>query len=260
MSDADKSLDPTPHRRQRAREQGHVAKSQDLSSALVLLLGLIVLLLLGKGLITFLVRFTQRQIGGEWLTEDLQFGAGEAATQWNVTLYSLAGHVLPILGVLVAIAVAVSVVQVGFLFLPQRLAFDVTRLSPMRGMGRIFSLDGLAKLVFGLLKIAVIAVVAGVSLYGQRGTILGLSGLEAPQMAAGLLEIVLWTTIKIAVALFILGIVDYAFQRWKHERDLRMTPQELREELRNLEPSREVTARRKQLRREMVAGRKEMRE
>ncbi len=255
MADADKSLDPTPHRRQRAREQGHVARSQDLGSALILLVGLLFLLMLGKGLLVFLVRFTQQQIGGGWLAEDLQFGPGDAAAQWNVTLYSLAGQVLPILGVLLATAIAVGVVQVGFLFLPQRLAFDPARLSPMRGMERIFSLDNLARLVFGLLKIVVILGVAAVSLYGQRGTILGLSTLEARTMAAGLLEIVVWTSIKIAVALFILGIADYGFQRWKHERDLRMTPQELREELRNLEPGREVSDRRKQLRRKMMRKR-----
>jgi len=69
------------------------------------------------------------------------------------------------------------------------------------------------------------------------------------------MEILLWTTIKIGIALLVLAILDYGFQRWKHEQDLKMTPQEVREELRNLEGDPHIIARRKAVQRQLVLNR-----
>ena len=68
-------------------------------------------------------------------------------------------------------------------------------------------------------------------------------------------QILLGTTMKIGVALFILAILDYGFQRWKHEQDLRMTPQEMREEMKNLEGNPQMIARRRQVQRQLATQR-----
>ena len=68
-------------------------------------------------------------------------------------------------------------------------------------------------------------------------------------------QILLWTGLKIGVALLILSILDYGFQRWKHERDLRMTPQEMREEMKNLEGNPQMIARRRQVQRQLAMHR-----
>ena len=68
-------------------------------------------------------------------------------------------------------------------------------------------------------------------------------------------QIVLWTAMKIGAALLVLAILDYAYQRWRHEQDLKMTPQELREELKNLEGDPQLIARRKQAQRNLAVGR-----
>ncbi len=83
------------------------------------------------------------------------------------------------------------------------------------------------------------------ALYGQRMTILRLTELSVAEIAAYLLETLLWTCLKIAVVLVILALLDFAFQRWKYSRDLRMTPQEIREEMKNLEGNPQVAARRR---------------
>lgn len=250
--DADKSQEPTPHRRQQAREQGHVAKSQDLGSAALLLLGLLSLLILGGGLIDFLGQYCRRQLGGgAWLSADPDF----AVAEWNWTLSALAGTVLPIFGVLLLGAVGVNLIQIGFLFLPERVSPDITRLDPIKGLRRLFSLTSAARLAFGIFKILVIAAVAFVSLYDERETILGLSGLAVPEIALYLLQILFWTTVKIGVALLILALLDYGFQRWKYEQDIRMTPREVREEMKNLEGNPEVIARRRQVQRQLALTR-----
>jgi flagellar biosynthesis protein FlhB len=248
----DKTQDATPHRRRQAREEGQVARSQDLGSAVLLLLGLMCLLFLGGGLIEYLGQYTRGQLGGAaWLRADGQFVAAE----WTATLASLARHLLPIMGILFVGAVLVNMLQVGILFLPQKLAPDLTRIDPIKGFGRVFSLAGVMRLTFGVFKIAVIAGVALGSLYGERETILAMTGLAVPEIGRYLLEILLWTSLKIGLALFVLAILDFAFQRWKHEQDIRMTTQEVREEMKNLEGNPEVIARRKHVQRQVALNR-----
>ncbi len=248
----DKSQEATPHRRQQAREQGQVARSQDLGSAVLLIAGLLVLLAMGKSLIDFVAGYTRRQLGEEaWLAADVDF----AVAQFNGTLVALARPLLPILGLLLLAAVAVNVAQVGMLFLPAKLAPDLTRLDPIKGLQRIFSWAGVMRLLLGIFKIAVIVAVAAASLHGHRHTILGLARLEIGEIAVFLLDVLLWTALKIGLALLVLAIVDYAFQHWKHEKDLRMTTQEVREEMKNLEGNPQVAARRRAVQRQLALNR-----
>ena len=251
MSDhaGDKSLEPTPHRRQQARREGHVAKSQDLGSAVMLLSGVVILMVLGGGLVGFFVNYCRSQLGGQpWLAANTEF----VTAQWNATLWTLARYLLPILGLLCLAGVAVNVLQTGFLWLPQRVSFELSRISPIRGWQRIFSSAGMVHLGFGLVKLMVVFVVAGVVLYNQREALLGLIALPPAALAAQMAQILLWTTLKIGAALLVLAILDYAYQRWRHEQDLKMTPQELREELKNLEGDPQQKARRKQMQRSLA--------
>ncbi len=250
--DAEKSQEPTQHRRQQARQQGQVAKSQDLGSAVLLILGLVCLMMLGGGLNDFLGGYSRRQLGGDaWLSIDLDF----AVSEWNWAVSALARTLLPIFGILLLGAVGVNLMQVGFLFLPEKLAPDITRLDPIKGLRRLFSLTNAVRLAFSLFKILVIAAVAFASLYQQRDTILGLTGLAVPEIAQYLVEILFWTAAKIALALLILALLDYAFQRWKHEQDIKMTPREMREEMKNLEGNPEIIARRRQVQRQLAQNR-----
>ena len=248
----DKSQEPTQHRRQKARQDGMVPKSQDLGSAVLLLVGMLALLISGGGLVEFIARYTERQLSGEaWLQGDLDL----AMSQWDVTIEGLSGSLMPIFGLLLLAAVLINLAQVGFLFVPSKLNPDISRLDPLKGLRRLFSVSSVARLGFGIFKIFVIAAVAFVSLYGERATILGLTNLEIPQVSYYLVQILVWTTIKIGLALLVLALFDYAFQRWKHEQDLKMTPQEVREEMKNLEGDPQIIARRRAVQRQLVLNR-----
>jgi len=250
--DGEKSQEPTQHRRQKAREQGQVAKSQDLASAALLILGLSSLMMLGHRFVDFLGLFCRRQLGGKaWLSTDVDF----AVITSRGIFWETARVILPIMGLLLLGAIAVNLLQMGFLFLPQKLAPDITRLDPLKGLKRIFSLTNLMKLVFGIFKILVIATVAFASLYGERDTILGLTSMGIPKIAAYLVHIIFWTALKIGLALLILAILDYAFQRWKFEQDIKMTPQEVRDEMKNLEGNPQIRARRRQVQRQLAMNR-----
>ena len=206
----------------------------------------------GGGLVEYLVQYSRQQLGGDaWLSAD----AAAAAFHCNQTLWGLGRYLLPLFGLLLVAGVAVNLAQVGFLFLPEKLAPDITRLDPLQGMKRIFSLPGVMRLAFGLVKLVIVATVALVSLYNQRTAILGLGAMSVPEIALFTAQVLLWTGVKIGVALLVLAILDYGFQRWKYERDLRMTPQEMREEMKNLEGNPQMIARRRQVQRQLAMHR-----
>ena len=248
----DKTHEATPYRREKAREEGQVVKSQDLGSAAVLLAGLLVVWYFGRTLADFFAEMVKQYLGGEaWLATDvqtvshsmLQVGAG------------LAQYLLPILGLFVLAAVLVQLGQVGFLYLPQKVAFDLARINPLANVGRIFSLTSAVHLGFGLLKVGLILIVALWCLWAERGRLMGLVELSAAQIAAYLFDVTMWTGIKIAAALLLLALLDYGFLFWKHEQDLRMTTQELREELKQQQGDPQIDSRRKQVQRQLVLNR-----
>ena len=250
----EKQHDPTPHRRQKAREEGRVSKSQDLAAALLLLLGLMLLASLGAGLVEFLGRLTKRQfsVGGM-----IQPNIASALAEWKLIVTELARVMLPILGLLLVGAILVHVLQTGLLLTPSRIMPDLNRLNPLKGLANIFSIQNFFKLLINIFKIIFIASVAGLSLYADHEGILKMADMSLESSAIFLLDLLFWTTIKISVALLILALADYAFQRWKNEQDLKMTTQELHDEMKNLEGDPHVRAQRKAVQRQLAMDRLE---
>ncbi len=251
-SASDKSQDATPHRRQQAREEGQVAQSPDLASAGMLIAGLLILLLLGGQLVEFFARLAQHQLGSDgWLELDTGF----LISQYHAILLELAQSLAPVLGLMLVAAVLVHVLQTGLLWAPDHVMPDIERINPLSGFQRLFSISSAVRLFMGLFKVAIVSLVAFWSLYHRRDEILGVAALDLPQIAAFVVDITLWTSLKIAMALVVLAIIDYGYQRWKYEQDLRMTPQEVREEMKNLQGDPQVVARRRQVQRQLALHR-----
>lgn len=248
----EKTQPATPHRRQKAREEGHVSKSHDLSSAILLIGTVIGLMVVGEKIGEFILGLTNRYLGGEaWLSIDTNTTIHELL----VLIFGLAEVLLPILGLMVVLAVVINVAQTGFLFLPNKLSFDLQRINPAQGIKRIVSISSLMRLTFGLLKVLIVTAVAYWVVWSEFQTILKLANFEIREMTAFLFELLCWTVVKIGSALLLLALLDYAFQRWKYERDLRMTPQEVHEEIKNLQGDPQVTARRRTVQRHLALNR-----
>jgi flagellar biosynthesis protein FlhB len=248
----DKTHEATPYRRQKAREEGQVVRSQDLASAALLIGGLLILWYFSRGLAESLGHLTREHLGGAaWLNLDSQ-----AAVHHSLFLASrLAVSVLPVLGLLLLGAILTHMGQFGFLYLPQKLALDWQRISPLQNYGRIFSLTNAVHLGFGLLKVLLIVTVAAVSLWAERSRLMNLPSQSIVEIGVYLMNVLLWTSLKIGGALAILALFDYGYQYWKHEQDLRMTTQELKEEIKTQQGDPQVAARRKQIQRQMILRR-----
>src|SRR5262245_37898929 len=248
----DKSFEPTAHRRQEAREKGQVVFSQDLGSAAILLLAALVLMMFGGAMVDFAARFMRSQLGD---IDSLAITQQTFTHQSYGIAISLAGVVLPVMGLMMLGGVLTNVLQVVFLWLPDKIAPDISRLSPLDGLQRIFSLSGTMRLGFGLFKVLIVSLVSAAVMWHRWNDILRASALDMGQLGKFLIDISLSTLLWVGVALVILAILDYALHWWKHEQDLRMTHQEVREEMKNLQGDPHIVARRRSIQRQMVLNR-----
>jgi flagellar biosynthetic protein FlhB len=248
----EKSHEATAHRRQEATEQGQVVRSQDLVSAALLIVALSVLLYCGSEIAKFLARLMRAALGGEPL---FAIDRDTIVNQWFAILQELGLVMLPLLGALVAAAIAINLAQVGFLFLPNKVGFDISHIDPMKGVSRIFSMSNVMRLVFGLVKIAVISAVAVWCVWGKQNELMAIAALDVGPLSHYVVEAVLWTGMKIGLAILLIAALDYGYQKWKYEKDLMMTTEEMKEEMKNLQGDPHIIARRKQVQRQMVLNR-----
>jgi flagellar biosynthetic protein FlhB len=250
--DAEKTHDATPHRRQEAREQGEVARSADLAAAVVLVAALGLLYTWWPMMLDFLGSFATTQLGGDaWLDADQEtFVVHMRGLLWELT--KVLG---PLFALVMLAGIGANLMQFGLLFLPEKLMPDLKRLDVLAAAARIFSMQNLVKLGFGMLKIVLVVVVAYYELKDQIDDVLALSALSLPQTATFAISVLFWTTFKIAAALLVLALVDFGFQWWRHEQDLKMSTQELRDEMKNTQGDPQIIARRRQAQRQLVQNR-----
>jgi flagellar biosynthetic protein FlhB len=251
-SAGEKSFEATPHRRQEAREQGQVVFSQDLASAAMLMLAVVLLMMLGGAVLEFFAKLIQQQLSE---AAEIQASQESLVNAWVHITYAAGMVLLPILGLLMLGGVLVNIFQIGLLWLPDRVAPDFSRVSLFAGVKRIFSLSGTARLGFGVVKVLIVAGVAFGVLWMRWDDVLRSSGLEVAKIGKLLIDIAISTALWVALALLILALFDYGLQRWKHEQDLRMTHQQVRDEMKNQQGDPQLIARRRAVQRQMVMHR-----
>lgn len=248
----EKTQDATPHRRDEARKQGQVAYSQDLGSAALLIVGVLLIRYWGEAMAEMAGNFMRHQLGS---VGPLTMHPADAIAHSQQIFDSWAESLLPILGLLAVAGVLSSIFQTGLLFVPDRLAPDINRLNPLSGLKRILSLTGAVKLGFGMFKITVVSVVAATVVYLRHAQVLFSSGFDTGELALFMIDIVLSTALWVGVALFVLALFDFAYQKWKHEQDLKMTHREVLDEMKNLQGDPQIIARRRAVQRQMALNR-----
>lgn len=243
---------PTQRKREEARKQGQVAVSNDLVSGLLLLVGVIVLTMQGGSMAGQLIDVVRWFFLNHSRMELEVLGSQRLAIQ----LLQQGGELIgTLLGVLFVAGVAVGLVQVGFHITPDLLSFNWERLSPATGWGRLFSMASLVKVVTSLLKIAVMVALAWWVLRGKAAEVVSLGQGTLASAVARAWDITMRLAQAIAGALVLIGVADYAYQRFRLEQSLRMTKEELKEELKHEEGDPHVRARIRRLQREAAQRR-----
>ncbi len=232
---------PDPRRRQEAREKGQVARSQDLPAA-VLLLGCVVALhALGPHILNTLLQTYATLLGSDAARPQ------EVIQLLPMVMKSIAMATLPILLLGVLFVTVANLAQVGWILSTDPLMPDVNRLNPVNGLMKLMDLQALVRLGMGAAKMALVAAVAAGTLWQMRHGILYSAHLGVGALLGYSGEIIYTLCLRLAVALLVLAIIDYAWQRWQHEQDLKMSKEEVKEEFRRMEGDPMIKHRRRQV-------------
>ena len=253
--DAEKTEDATPKRRREAREKGQVANSTEFVAAISLAAALGVAFLGGRRLLDAagqLVVRSARELGARG-TRERGYGAGRGGVGGPTT-----PGVLPPLALippLVAVGMLVSYGQVGFQFAPRAVALDAAKLDPIKGMQRMLGLRGVVRTALASAKILFIATAVSVVAWNQLPNLAALFGADVRPAVGAAVAVALRATIAGLIAILLLALIDLVYQRWQHEKDMRMSKKELREEWKSLEGDPHLKARIRRLQREMATSR-----
>lgn len=242
----------TPKRREEARKRGQVARSVEMSTAVVLLGAWGLINLFGGSMAGRLLGFAQALWNSgptqEWSPE----GMRQLLLRTLGTVVLTAGPIA--LGGML-LGVAANLVQVGLLFTWEPLTPNFGRLNPLEGLKRIFSRRSLIELVKSLTKMGLVGYVTYQTVAGDLQRFPSLMQVGLPAATQFLVGLVSRLLLTIGILMLILAIADYLYQRFEHEVSLRMTKQEVKEEFKNIEGNPEVRAKIRQKQREMARRR-----
>ncbi|MGD0769085.1 MAG: flagellar biosynthesis protein FlhB [Tepidisphaeraceae bacterium] len=244
-SASDKTEAPTPKRRTEARQQGNIARSHDLTSSVLLLGGLMLMKWFGPRVMSALRDIVAQMLSGSSMSD---FGTHRIGEQIMHSLNAVGIALAPLLGGAMFIVIVANLAQVGFNFSPQRLAINFAALNPVRGLNKIFGFgQGGFQLLLNLLKVGLVSLVAWSAVGGRLGQIIAVQRLSHLQLFAFAADMIFSIGIRVGVLLLILAIIDYLLQRFRVERNLRMTKSEVKDEMRSMEGDPMMKQRRRQI-------------
>lgn len=249
----ERTEEATPQRREDFRRRGQVAQTRELASVFVLFASVGLIWLLGRFLFAQIFSLLQMSLG-EGLpslarSENGMFAAARFAVER--TFYMAA----PIMGILWLFSFAASAVQTGFIYNEEALEFRLERLNPVEGFFRIFSWRSIVEGVKALFKLGVILFIAYWMLKDQLSVLPHLSQYSVGQVFIYLGELTVRVLMGVGIFMTILAAADYMFQRWELEKEMRMTKQEVREEIKSREGDPLIKGRIKRLQRELSSRR-----
>jgi flagellar biosynthesis protein FlhB len=248
----EKTEQPSAKKLSDSRGRGMVPKSTDLSAAIELGGGAILLAVFGAALVESMGGVLRRV-----LEEDMSGRLDALTVARQVFFVTLEGALalLPFMGVMVLLAWLSHVVQFGVLFTTHPLEPKLDRLDPIKGAGRLLGMKNIAKTLVNTVKLSA---VLAVGYFFLRGRIDEVTMMPALPMMAGikaLLELAVDLSIWLLVVLLIIGLADLAYQKWQHIRDLRMSKQEVQDERRSMDGDPDIKRRRIILAREIAMQR-----
>ncbi|MEZ4649000.1 MAG: flagellar biosynthesis protein FlhB [Candidatus Eisenbacteria bacterium] len=242
----------SPKRRAEAREQGQVARSQEVGTALTVLTAMAALVVFGPALLQNLGDLTRSLLAGQALPLETTNGAYAAFRQYSVQLLGL---LAPIVLALLLVGTVSQVVQVGFHVSSRPLGPRWDVLDPIQGFGRRFGRRGWVELLKTLFKVAIIGLTAFVTVKADLEDLVPLLGADGGALVERIGLFTLHLGLRVGLALLVLAALDYGYQKWEFEESIRMTQKELEDEQKQSEGDPQVKSRIRLLQRQMSRNR-----
>ncbi|TCK97908.1 flagellar biosynthetic protein FlhB [Natranaerovirga hydrolytica] len=235
----EKTEKPTPRKREKSREEGQAVKSMEVNTAF-LLIALFATIYFVAPIWTqsFIDLFNDTYRMFDISGNDLSVNF--VSEFMKDIMWIMLGILTPVLIVVVIVGLLVNYLQVGFRITPKALKPKFNKISPIQGFKRIFSLKSIFELVKSILKISIILTIVYVTLSGREKALLSLYDMNLNQIILWIGTLAIEIGLKVGGFFIFIALADYIYQKLKHEKDLKMTKQEVKDEHKMTEGNPEI--------------------
>lgn len=225
----EKTEKPTPKKRKEAREKGQVLQSRELTSAFLLIFAFVALRIFGEYMIENLSTFTTSIFSDSTMYKNL-YTVDNLSIFFMSMILTTAKIVIPIIATVFLTALILNYAQVGFLFTTKTLTVKISRINPLEGFKKIFSTKALVELLKSTVKIFIVGYVVSSYIYKNLNTVYDLFSMSVMEITKNIGFLAFGIAIRAGVVLLLLAIFDYWYQWIQHEKNLKMTKQEVKQE------------------------------
>jgi flagellar biosynthesis protein FlhB len=251
-SDQEKTEAPTSKKRADARKKGQLPNSRELTSVVILLTALGVFFFGGSWMLSRLIAFMKVTFGN---AGSFEFQIDTMSVYFWTVFGSGISILAPTMGALMLAGVVGNVSQNGFLLTTETLSPKLSKLNPLSGLKNLFSLKSLTELVKSIIKILIIGTVSYLVVRKEMDAFPGLINLGVADILIFISKVAFKTMLYTSLVMILMAVADVAYQRWQHEKDLRMTKQEVKDESKQREGDPAVKARIRAVQRDMARKR-----
>lgn len=248
----EKTEKATPKKKEESRNKGQVAKSNDVNTALMML-GFFLFLFFYAGTVGEYLMDMMSHVFTEYLLRDITIASVEDI-MFEITVESSI-VLLPLMAVAVVIGTAAAAMQVGLKYTPEAIKMKLEKIDPLKGFKRIFSARAIVELFKSLFKITLVGAVVFTIIYIHLDDLLmmyqkhPLDGFYLIARLTGLIGV------ASAILLVILAVPDYIYQRYDHEKQMRMSKHDVKEEHKKMEGDPRIKSKRRQKQMDMAMNR-----
>jgi flagellar biosynthetic protein FlhB len=231
----EKTEDATEKRKREALEKGNVAKSQDMASVVVLLIGLIMLRNYGGSMFSQIGAYGSHVLTNSLIANAKIVTANETITMFAQFLAIVVKALIPLLFAIAIGGIAINLYQTGFILTAEPLMPKFDKLNPINGMKNVFSMKTVVEVLKSIFKILVVIYIPYSTILEKFPMFIRFVKLDVFASFSILGDMIFDMAIRILMVLLALAIADFYFQKWKHAKDMKMSKQEIKDEYKQQE-------------------------
>jgi flagellar biosynthesis protein FlhB len=250
----EKTESATSKKKSDARKKGQVAMSKDMVVAFGLLMTFLVINGTGAMSVEAMKKF-YLMIMNVMESGDGAFTGESLSLLYMESILTILRISLPMLLTAMTIGVVASIAQVGFLFTTEPIIPKLDKINPLKGLKKLFSMQSLVELVKSLLKGSLVLLIVWNYFDSNKESLVNSMNLDVKSGVIFIWNTTFSIVVRICILLIILAIVDFAYKKWQHGKDLRMSKQEIKEEYKQMEGDPQLKAKIRDKQRQMAMGR-----
>lgn len=251
-SGQERTEQPTQKRLQESREKGQIPRSREFGTMAMLLVGGLGLFVMGDSLMQGSMDILR---DGFTINRNEIFDVSVMFIRFKAAMVAALLMLAPFFAILLLVALLSPLALGGWSFSAEALSFKFEKMDPIKGLGRIFGWKGIIELTKALAKFSLVGAVAVYLLWSNINDFLGLANESIESGFAHAGHLLAWSFLLLAGSMIVVALIDVPFQLWDHQRQLKMTRQEIKDEYKQTDGSPEVKGKIRRLQHEMAQKR-----